>query len=359
MAGRRAKATTKSEDAESVEVGVDALGGVKVKVPITAIEQAGKAGSWAGRQVEKIASWVAPDYAARVKLTAALAESTSAAIAAGAPLSAEQEFLLARALRREERAVTSQARTMALVTNCLPSVDQQMRGLPPSTKPTSEAFVRHAEAAAEIVNDAEIARIFARCLAGEACRPGTISVATLEVVKLLDPETAEAFNRLRTVAWLEHHGAQHQMSLVHGWVPSIEDGGMGPDDVFALIDARLLDGGHAFVKMSTPSATWQTDTMHIGGFHVRLAPVPGLVVAETQMQIFRVTRAGVDLNSVLEPVAPAPRLLRSFRQWSRNIGLLQVEQDGAWVSADDILRDGAIEGPTTRPSANPAPFPRA
>lgn len=334
MAAKRAKA--KSAGAQAIEVGVDPIGGVQVKVPVEALDRVGKAGSWFSRQVETIAGWVAPDYAARVKLTTALADSTSAALAAGAHLSDEQRFLLGRALRREERAAKAEAATMAVVVEVLPEVERCVNQLPPSNVSTSEAFVRHAEAVAAVVDRAEVARLFARALAGEACRPGTISVATLETVKLLDPRAADAFQRLLLFAIVENDG---DLSLPHGCRP---EHGLTNQELFALFDANLLDATEARIEFNPGDPGGAS--FRLGGYHLR-ARAEGRA-HPVIFTVHRVKRAGSELATVLPPVSPDAATLHAFAaRWPRQ--LLEVEASGGWLPVEEQLA-------TTPPAATPA-----
>jgi Protein of unknown function (DUF2806) len=239
------------------------------------------------------AAWLAPLHAAKVKITAALAERVATKITSGEPLDDQEQYFVGRMFSKEARKLANQEAVAQRVEEVLPEVQERVQRLPPYEDPgTSSTFFARAETIAAEITDDRLRNLFAQVLAGELCRPGAFSLRTLETIRLLDPETASIFERLRGFAF----GIWRKTT--HEWIFAKDH--LEPREISALVDAGL-----ASESMTVPINTGPSiDDIYVFSYgnrllRTRLQPTP----TETSERVSNLsfTRVGRQIASVLTP----------------------------------------------------------
>src|SRR5215831_11067179 len=157
------------------------------------------------RTLEKIGSaakWLFPKKDARTKITAAMASRVTEKIKAGNVLEPHERDFVGLVFERDARALANREAVAYKVQEVLPEVAVRLRELPSAAAGSiDETFIAHAENIASETMGSEIREIFARVLAGEISRPGSISLRTLEALRMLDQGLASTFDKARRLAF--------------------------------------------------------------------------------------------------------------------------------------------------------------
>jgi Protein of unknown function (DUF2806) len=141
-------------------------------------------------------NWLMPKKAARARISAALADSVAQKIRANSTLNEAELYFFAQVFEHQGRLLANREAVAEEVERVLPGVGERIKALPPSPVASPSAgFVAKAESIASEVTEDEVRTLFAGLIAAEACRPGSVSLRTLEIIRSLDPSSARAFNR--------------------------------------------------------------------------------------------------------------------------------------------------------------------
>lgn len=244
------------------------------------------------------AAWLFPRRDARVRITAALAHRVSEKIAIGGELDQQERNFVSSVFDKEGRALSNREAVADRVNKVFPEVAAQMKALPISAEqPMSKRFIARAESIASEASEEEICDIFARLLAGEISRPGSISLRTLEAVHLLDQKIAKQFDIARRLA-LDNT----LIFMKENTREVITERGLDTDTFLELMDAGLVDPieKRLFVKVG------HAEQDHEWQYHDRVLRIHSkktASVSDISFVVRRLTRTGREIASVL-PVSP-------------------------------------------------------
>lgn len=272
----------------------------------------------------KAAGWLFPRKAAKVKITAALAERVADKIKEGSPLDDLERGFVGQVFAREARALANTESAAERVHQLLPEVQARLPPLPAAAEAAGhrETFVSRAQGVAAEISEEDIRTLFARVVAGEVCRPGAFSLRTLELVRTIDPRTAEFFQRICNYViddYVVRTGAAALFLMKEDFdnrvMSDLQDLGLLVDAITAHVD----DGQVAEWAYGDRIIRLQHDKSADGFW------MPGL----------RLTRTGRELASVL-PFDPSDEyfqaVLQSFRGSLRKRGTIEWRRgDSAWV----------------------------
>lgn len=239
------------------------------------------------------AAWLAPVHAAKVKITAALAERVATKITSGKPLDDQEQYFVGRMFSKEARKLANQEAVAQRVEEMLPEVEERVQRLPPyKDHGTSSTFFARAETIAAEITENELRNLFAQVLAGEVCRPGSFSPKTLETIRLLDPEIASMFERLRGLAFGIWRKTTHEYIFAKDRLE--------PREISALVDAGLVSESMAVAIDTGPSIN-AIFYFSYGSrlLRTRCQPTPTQTI--NRLTSLSLTRAGREIASVLTP----------------------------------------------------------
>lgn len=241
-------------------------------------------------------SWLFSKKDAQVKITSALAQRVSDKIAAGDLLDQNELLFVSRVFGKEARAIGNRQIVADAVQRVLPEVNSQLRSLPPAeSKQVNETFVARAEETASEPLDDQVREIFARILAGEISRPGTISLRTLESVRQFDLEIAEAFEKARRLAF------NNELIILETGESTAGQKGLTNEIISELQDAALLDvslGGGFMLTFGPDAVMWHWD-YHDREMEVLSRERNG--TTSIRVSAARLTRTGREIATVLPP----------------------------------------------------------
>ena len=107
-------------------------------------------------------AWLAPKHSAKVKITAALAESVAIKIKSHEALDDQDEYFVSAMFHKEARKLANQEAVAQRVGEVLPEVQDRVRLLPPyRDRGTSRAFLGRAESIAAEITEDEFRDLFA------------------------------------------------------------------------------------------------------------------------------------------------------------------------------------------------------
>jgi hypothetical protein len=242
-------------------------------------------------------SWLFPNRAAKVTITASLARHVSEKIASGSALDREELAFVSSVFDKERRFLSNREAVANKVMKLLPEVASQMDTLPPTGKEgVRETFMARAENIASETVEEEIRELFARVLAGEISRPGSFSPRTLEAVRTFDKELASMFEIARRLAF------DHELILldVDVNVPAIQ--ALTPQVFIELQDAGLIDP----VNTGFMLTFGQEEAESVMKYQDRLMSIRSFKssgITSNRISVRRFTRVGREIASVL-PLAP-------------------------------------------------------
>ncbi len=241
-------------------------------------------------------AWLFQNKDARVKITSALAQRVSDKIATGDSLDENELAFVSRVFGKEARAIGNREIVAETVQRVLPEVDSQLRALPPAeSKPLNETFVSRSEEMASEPLDDRVREVFARILAGEISRPGTVSLRTLESVRLFDREIAEAFDKARRLAF------NNELIILETGESTAEQRGLTSELISELQDAALLDvsaSGGFMLRFGPDPVKWDWD------YHDREMEVLSQYrngTSSVRIAAARLTRTGREIATVMPP----------------------------------------------------------
>jgi hypothetical protein len=106
-------------------------------------------------------------------------------------------FFVGQLFEKEARLLGNREAAAEEIQRVLPEVDDRLRELPPAPEATpSQSFINRAEGIASEISEDDIRQLFARLVAGEISRPGSISLRMLEAVRSIDARIARAFDKI-------------------------------------------------------------------------------------------------------------------------------------------------------------------
>jgi len=174
---------------------------------------------------------------------------------------------------------------------------------------------------AGLVSDEMLQEIYARILASEAVRPGSCSLRTLKVLRYLDRDTAENFNKLMPGVFDS------------SWVPSDQ----GLKNKLGLTDDLVLDLGDAGLVNSVPSLEWSTTESEsftqYGKFLLHLENCKHLGYG-----VHPLTRPGKELARIAQVV----RKQENFISTARWIVGKKLDVKGRWAEMPHERWTGAV-----------------
>ena len=239
------------------------------------------------------AAWLAPVHAAKVKITAALAERVATKITSGEPLDDQEQYLVGRMFSKEARKLANQEAVAQRVEEVLPEVQERVQRLPPyEDRGASSTFFARAETIAAEITEDGLRNLFAQVLAGEVCRPGAFSLRTLETIRLLDPEIASIFERLRGFAFGIWRKTTHEYIF--------DKDRLEPREISALVDAGLASESMA-VAIDTGPSNDDIFFFSYGNRLLRTRSQPTPTKTFNRLTSLSLTRAGREIASVLTP----------------------------------------------------------
>jgi len=189
------------------------------------------------------------------------------------------------------------------------ATQESQTGEGPPTRVTSEDWVNKAHEDIGLVDDEMLQEIYARILASESSKPGSVSMRTLAILRYLDREVAEAFARVQTILVdgfyipQQRPGTErilHSAELNHELLLTLDDAG--------LVNAKAQSG-----------ATRDPRRVHVfrlSGYKriVLVRRKDGAEFGLPQINVHVLTRAGRDLVRVAD-VAPDPTNLELLIEW--------------------------------------------
>jgi hypothetical protein len=257
-------------------------------------------------------AWLVPKRAAKVKITAALADRVATKIQSGDSLDDQEQYFIGLVFKKEARKLANQEAAAQRVREVLPEVQERVQLLPPyEDRGTSRIFVDRAETIAAEISDDEIRKLFAQVLAGELCRPGSSSLKTLETIRILDPNVASLFERLRAFAfdfeWICDEGPVRDV---------VKQAGIGPDEIMELDDAGLVS--HSHVRQITIGPSKEERVAVYGDRQLRIRTASTPTQAIHAFSSLRLTSTGCEIARVLEPQVDAEYFV-AVGQWLSNL----------------------------------------
>ena len=310
--------------------------GVSVELSADATGARARADASAGKQlfmaVGNAASWLFPGWDARVKITAALRDRVVAKIASNAALDQDEQYFLSSMLHEQTKRLENQAATIQRVDDVLPEVELHPTALPPIKQgTTSPTFIERAQGIAGEISDASLRDVFARLIAGEISRPGSISLRTLDIVRWLDPSIARAFDHVRRFAF------SNGMLIDHGPGKDLLYAGLSNWDRMGLEDAGLVDRSWG-ENLQLWDEGVQTFTYCDRSIRITILPIYGRAHRNQTAPIsgVRLTRYGLELANVLPPAFDEPyfeAVGRWFSKLAHTIGEVEwsIGTDGHWT----------------------------
>ena len=275
-------------------------------------------------------AWLAPKHSAKVKITAALAESVAIKIKSHEALDDQDEYFVSAMFHKEARKLANQEAVAQRVGEVLPEVQDRVRLLPPyRDRGTSRAFLGRAETIAAEITEDELRDLFAQVLAGEVCRPGSFSMRTLETIPLLlDPEVASSFDVLRRLAFNIQTNAGGTPEWGTGWIwnhdplfPALNRAGIEKHGEKQAIN-DLAEAGLVIQDISLPTQLSNDSSndfvLRYGDHLLRIQPVFGQEIVFGTLSNLRLTRTGREIASVLAQQVDAEYFVDAG-QWLSNL----------------------------------------
>ena len=256
-------------------------------------------------------AWLAPKHSAKVKITAALAESVAVKIQSHEPLDDQDQYFISAMFHKEARKLANQEAVAQRVGEVLPEVQDRVRLLPPyRDRGTSRAFLGRAETIAAEITEDDFRDMFAQILAGEVCRPGFFSMRALDTIPLLlDPEVASSFDVIRQLAFNIQTNAGGTLEWGTGWIwnddplfPALNRAGIEKHRETQAIN-NLAEAGLVRQDISLPTRLSDDSSndyvLSYGDQLLRFQPVSGQKIVCNTLSSLRLTRTGREIASVL------------------------------------------------------------
>jgi hypothetical protein len=262
--------------------------GVRVSAKADGVELA--VGDRTISRLGSAANWLFPQKHAKAVISAALAERVANKIQSGISLDQQEQYLVSLIFKKQARDLSNQQAVIDRVNQVLPQVESQVRSLPDNRdRGTSQEFLTRAESIASEISEEQIRMLFARVLAGEACRPGTFSIRTLETVRMMDQNVAKIFDRFRC-----HLFAGDIVLATQAADKLLKDRNITRGDLLELLDASLTD--------DTVAITIKDHREFIYGAKWKMRVSIHKNSPEVFFPVIRLTRTGREIARVLPPL---------------------------------------------------------
>jgi hypothetical protein len=189
-----------------------------------------------------VASWLFPRKDAKVAITQALAQRVAEKIKSGEILNDQEQYFVSLIFEKEAKQLGNRRAIADRVLEVMPEVSEKMKAFPNSQDDgISSEFIERAEEIASTFTDAKLRDMFARVLAGEVFRPGTFSLRTLEVIRLMDQNLAKSFDRFRKLLFDAEFVFDEDITS-----KLLKKYGVSLNDQIELQDAGLIDDNLGF-----------------------------------------------------------------------------------------------------------------
>lgn len=268
--------------------------------------------------------------------------------AEGRALAAQwEDDLKARSQKRiEARAIEGQRNLEAVAEHAVTALPATI-----SDTPVNEDWRRRFFQIAENICDDDMRQLWGKILAGEVASPGAFSLRTLEVVRNLTKEEAEAFQRACSFAFSDG------IIVAMGRDIDREFGKFGfrNDDVVQLRDAGLMTPKVHFspfepLDNTQPSTRPQQFEMENNGLLVRFSRPHGGLASS----VLEFTNAGKELQHLIDPNPNHDYLAGLFAYWNMggcNVkrGVLRQQPDGGSVM---VFEDWPLPPSVTPPKTS-------